>query len=119
MLRVENPLNGWQPPTARETARITREESEEALGELAGHLRAQAAVTPGWEAYADKLGVHADGGETYVGLPPGDEDEQAAFDLEYGTSDQAPTALLRNTLTQHGPQIQRRLGQALQRRVLG
>lgn len=117
MLAVNNPLDDWQPPLAKDMARIAREESETALGELAGHLRSQAAVTPGWEEYADRLGVQADEG-LYVGLPPGDEDEEKVFDLEYGTEETGPSPLLRSTLSQHGLHIERQLGHAINHRVV-
>lgn len=118
MLAVNNPFEGWQPPSKQETARIARQESEDALEELAGHVRSQAALTPGWEPYAERLGVFHDGAP-YVGLPPGDEDESKVFDLEYGTEDVGPSAFLRNTLDRHGPRISEHLGRRLTHRVIG
>lgn len=119
MFAVNNPLEGWQPPSREERSRAVREESEAALGTLAGAVRTEAAGLPGWQEHADKIGVYADGGESYVGLQPGDEAEQAVFDLEYGTETQAPTALLRNTLNRVGPRISRSLSTRLERRILG
>ncbi|HET7110297.1 MAG TPA: hypothetical protein VFI41_05460 [Gemmatimonadales bacterium] len=113
MFAVKNPFEGWQPPTTAEVHRIAREESEAVLEDLAEHTRRQAATMPGWEPYADKLGVFADEGELYMGLQPGDEDEERVFDLEYGTEKSGPTALLRNSLSTHGP----RLGTELAHRV--
>lgn len=119
MMRVEDPFDGWQPPTGRDLQRIAREEGEGALGELAGHVRAAAATTPGWEPYSDRLGVFAGAGETYLGLEPGDPDEQAVFDLEYGTETQAPTGLLRTTLSHHHAAIADAYSQRVTRRLMG
>lgn len=119
LFRVGDPFEGWQPPTVQDLQRIAREEGEGALEELGGHLRAAAAVTPGWEPYADRLGVHAAEGETYLGLEPGDPDEQAVFDLEYGTETQAPTGLLRNTLSRHGDALGSHYSSAVTRRLMG
>lgn len=118
MLAVNNPLEDWQPPTSQETARMARQESEGALDTLAGHLREAASQTLEWRPYADRLGIYHDGAP-YVGLPPGDEDEQKLFDLEYGTEDVAPMAVMRNTLERHGPAIGNQLGRRLATRVLG
>jgi hypothetical protein len=118
MLRVDDPFKGWQPPGRADLERIAREESEVALGDLAHEARSAAGQFPGWERHAEKLGVFADGGETYMGLPPGDEDEQDAFDLEHGTLQQAPSALLRNTLSAHSRRLATDLGQRLVHRVV-
>ena len=118
MLRVDDPFKGWQAPTAAELRRIAREESEAALEELAAATRQQAAFTPGWERYSEKLGVFADEGEVYMGLQPGDEDEEAAFDMEYGTSKQGPTGLLRTTMLRHGPRLGRQLGHRVTQRII-
>lgn len=119
MLRVENPFEGWQPPDDKAIQRMAREAGEEALEELGGHIRSAATVTPGWEDYSDRLGVFAEGGDTYLGLEPGDPDEEAVFDLEYGTETTGPTALLRNTLSQHGAAIGRSYSDRVTRRLVG
>lgn len=119
MLRVDDPFDGWEPPTMAELRQIAREESEAALGELTRATRQQAAVTPEWERYAGKLGVFADEGEVYMGLQPGDEDEEPVFDLEYGTEKTAPTGLLRTQLTLHGPRLGRQLAHRVTQRILG
>lgn len=119
MLAVNDPFEDWEPPSSEEMRRIAREESEAALADLAAAARQQAGVTPDWERYAGKLGVFADGGEVYMGLQPGDEDEEKVFDLEYGTEKAGPTALLRNSLTSHGPRLGQQLAHRLTQRVLG
>jgi len=119
MLAVNDPFEGWQPPTDQELRQIAREESEAALEELAEAARQQAVMIPDWQRYAGKLGVFADEGEVYMGLQPGDEDEQAVFDLEYGTPKQGPTGLLRNSLTSHGPRIGRHLSHRVTQRIVG
>jgi hypothetical protein len=120
MLACNDPFEGWQPPSQAELQRIAREESEAILAELAQEARMAATATdlyPGWDRFNEKLGVYAAEGETYMGLPPGDEDENAAFDLEYGTLKTPPTALLRNTLTAHRSRLASELGNRLVRRV--
>jgi len=118
MLAVNDPFENWQPPSREEVQRIAREESETTLGELAHHVRRGAAHTPGWERYAGKLGVYADEGETYLGLQPGDEDEDEAFELEYGNERQPPSAFLRNTLETHNARLGEDLGHRLIHRVV-
>jgi len=117
VIEVNDPLEGWQPPRPEELAEIEREAGEEALGHLADSVSEDAAVTPLWEDFADEVGVHADGGEQYVGLPPDHPDHQKYFDLEYGTEDIAPTGFLRNALTRHGPEAGRVYGSQLLHRV--
>lgn len=117
MLAVNDPFEGWQPPSRSDIERIAREESEAALGDLARQARNTADQYPGWDRYNEKLGVYANNGETYMGVPPDDEDEQAAFDLEYGTLKTPPAALLRNTLTAHRSRLASELGHRLVRRV--
>lgn len=119
MLAVNDPFEDWQPPTSQELRQIAREESEAVLGELVGQTSREALAIPGWEKIAPKLGVFADGGQVYMGLPPGDEDEEAAFDLEYGTPAQGPTAVLRRSLSTHGPRLGRQFADRVTRRVMG
>lgn len=118
MLAVNNPFENWEPPTREQMQRIAREESEATLEDLARHVRHGASQTPGWERYAEKLGVYADGGETYLGLQPGDEDEAAAFELEYGNEKQPPSAFLRNTLSAHDTRLGEHLGHRIINRVV-
>lgn len=118
MLAVNNPFERWQPPTSAELRRIAREESEATLNDLAEVTREQARNNPDWAGYADKLGVYADEGEVFMGLQPGDEDEENVFDLEYGTPKQGPTGLLRNNLTAHGPRLSKQLGHRVTQRII-
>jgi hypothetical protein len=116
MFRVNNPFEGWQPPTTQELTQIAREESEAVLAELADEARQ--AAHGAWERYANKLGVFADQGETYMGLPPGDEDEEAAFDTEYGTDRRPPAPLLRTVLNSHQRRLEGDLSHRLVDRVV-
>lgn len=117
MFRVTDPFEGWEPPTQDELRQINREVSEAALHDLAASVRDRARETPGWERHADKLGVYYDEGEPYMGLQPGDEDEEKVFDLEYGTPQTGPSGLFRDTLATHGPRIAKQMAYRITERI--
>jgi hypothetical protein len=116
LLRVNDPFDGWKPPTQQELKQHSREAQEAALEHLGDRVREDAATTPGWEDFDPQVVSH--GGETFLGLHPDHEDAQKYFDLEYGTADIAPTGFLRNAVDRHGPEANRVLTAELARRAV-
>lgn len=119
MIRIHNPLEDWQPPTAPDQSRVLREESEAAVEEVARRVRRDASKVPGWDSLADRIGAQQAGGLTYAGLPPDDEEAGRAFDLEYGTDREAPTGFMRSAALRHGPEATRQMTGRILHRMWG